>query len=267
MTNMHIILAGVRGTLPMHTPAAIRYGGATACVFVKAGNQIFILDAGSGLNEAWLSSFSQDTRFTMLLSHPHVDHLAGFPVFRPFFDPSCRCDIYLKTRDRRDARTQITALMSPPLWPVTPDVFRADVRFHDVPQTFSIGDVTVETCDVRHPGGCTAYRLSYHGASIVYATDFEAEENEPEFTAFARNASLLLLDAQYTQDEYIRTRGFGHSTIQRSIAIAKQCCAEKTVFIHHDPSRTDETLQTWDDALTQSFPSMHFGRVGEELFL
>ena len=44
----------------------------------------------------------------------------------------------------------------------------------------------------RHPGGSTIYKISYGGASVVYATDYEPESDAPpDFCAFARGCSLL----------------------------------------------------------------------------
>ncbi len=264
---MQIYLAGVRGTVPVHTPAFAAYGGATSCVLVKAGDETFILDAGTGLRGDRLSAFAAKPHFTMLISHAHADHLMGFPIFSPLFDPRWSGDVFLRPRNGLDARAQIEALMSPPLWPVRTDALRADVRFRDVPDAFSVGDVTVEALDVRHPGGCTAYKLTRNGVSLVYATDFEAGEDEADFVRFAGDCTLLLLDAQYTPEEYTRTRGFGHSTAERAAALAGECGAKNTIFIHHDPNRTDDILTAWDRAWTEGHPSMHFGREGEEVFL
>ncbi len=267
MNKMHLRLMGVRGSVPVHTAETAVYGGATSCILVKAGNETFILDAGSGLCANTFAAFSDPSHFTVLLSHAHVDHLLGFPMFPPFFRPDVSADIYLRTRNGLDAKSQIEALISPPLWPIRTDQFGASLRFHDVLPHFSVGDVIIETLEIRHPGGCTAYKLQYDGVSIVYASDFEASEEESAFVAFAQNCSLLLMDAQYTADESVRTRGFGHTHMQRSISLARECRAQNTIFIHHDPQRNDATLRAFDTALQAQHPNMHYGYVGEEVFL
>ncbi len=267
MSSLQIYLAGIRGTVPVHPPAFARFGGATSCVLVKTKDHGFILDAGTGLRGDLFDRFSPTRDFTMLISHAHVDHLMGFPIFSPLFDPARQGHVYLKTRDHLEAAAQIEALMAPPLWPIRTNGIRAQVAFHDVPSAFAVGDVHIETMDVPHPGGCTAYKLTAFGKSLVYATDFEPAESEPAFAAFAKNCDLLLLDAQYTTEEYARTKGFGHSTVPRSIALAQECGAQETIFIHHDPSRTDELLSAWNDELQKNNPRMRFGREGEEVSL
>ncbi len=264
---LHIHLAGVRGTVPVHLPSFTGFGGATSCVLVKSPGHTCILDAGTGLRGDTFDQFSPHRDFTMLLSHAHVDHLMGFPIFAPFFDPGRRGDVYLKIRDGRDAVAQLEALMAPPLWPIRTDAIRAKVSFHDVPARFTVDDITVETMEVPHPGGSTAYRLTCGNTSLVYATDFEPGEDTSAFTAFAKNCSLLLLDAQYTTEEYTRTRGFGHATVDRSVALALACGARQTLFIHHDPGRRDDILTNWDTELRKKYPHMGFARGGQEVIL
>ena len=268
---MQIKLLGVRGTLPVHGPEFSCFGGATSCVLVRAGGETIILDAGTGLSGRAWESFFPEKHFTLLISHAHVDHLMGFPVFPPLFDPTVTCDIYLKSREGRSAQAQLETLMSPPLWPVTTGSMGAALTFRDVPPFFRVGPVAVETMESRHPGGSTLYKLSLDGVSVVYATDFEPESGAPgdilDFCDFVRGCSLLLLDAQYTSEEYTCTRGFGHSTIPRSAAIAHRCGAEQTLLIHHDPKRTDRHLLALEEAVRTQHPNVRFGRQGEEVLL
>ena len=84
---------------------------------------------------------------------------------------------------------------------------------------------------------------------------------------FNVGCTLLLLDAQYTRSEYERNRGFGHSTIPRSAAIARRCGAEQALLIHHDPTRTDRQLLALEATVRAQHPNVRFGRGGEEVFL
>ena len=114
-----IKLMGLRGTMPVHGEDCRLFGGATSCVFVQAAGETVILDAGTGLSgNAYREFFGGSKRFSLLLTHSHVDHIMGFPAFPPLFDPACEGEVYLETRAGLDARAQLEALMSPPLWPV-----------------------------------------------------------------------------------------------------------------------------------------------------
>ena len=265
---MQIKLLGVRGTVPVHGEDFSQFGGATSCVLVKAGGECIILDAGTGLQLQSFRAFFPGKCFSMLITHAHVDHLMGFPIFPPFFDSGCRCDVYLKTREGRSGTAQIEALMAPPLWPIRTDSLKARVNICDVEPSFQIGRVQVDTMESNHPGGSTIYKLSYGGRSVVYATDYEPESDFPaDFCSFAKDCSLLLLDAQYTQEEYPHTKGFGHSTIERSAALAEHCRAARTILVHHDPKRTDRQLLMLEQEVRRRYPQIHFGREGEEVFL
>lgn len=266
--TMQVKLLGVRGTLPVHGPEFARFGGATSCVLVRAGGETILFDAGTGLSGRAWRDFFPEKHGTLLITHAHVDHLMGLPVFPLLFDPTARCDIYLKTREGRTGREQIEALMSPPLWPIRTDSLKAAVDIHNVPDAFSVGPVAVETMESRHPGGSTIYKITCGGVSLVYATDYEPESDAPDdFCAFAEGCTLLLLDAQYTRSEYERNRGFGHSTIPRSAAIARRCGAEQALLIHHDPTRTDRQLLALEATVRAQRPNVRFGRGGEEVFL
>lgn len=260
---------GVRGTLPVHGAEHALFGGATSCVFVRAGSEAIILDAGTGLNGAAFQRFFPGAHhLSLLITHAHADHILGFPAFSPLFDPACTADIYLKTRDGQDARQQLEALMSPPLWPVRTDAMQATLRFHSTADSFSIGDVQVATMPSRHPGGGALYRLTRGQESIVYATDFEPDASAADaFCAFAADCSLLLLDGQYTGAEYPYRRGFGHSAIEQSAAIAQRCRARKTLLIHHDPTRTDAQLLQLEHELLAGHDAIRFGREKEEVLL
>ncbi len=265
--TMQIKLLGVRGSVPVHGPAFSHFGGATSCALLRAGSENFILDAGTGLSGAAFQAFCPGKQFTMLMTHSHVDHLMGFPIFSPLFDRGYTGQVYLKTRQGADARAQIEALMAPPLWPIRTNAIQADLTFCDVPDSFNVGNVRVDTFELNHPGGCTAYKLSFGGASVVYATDMEPTGVDEAFLSFAAGCDLLLLDAQYLEEEYPRTRGFGHSTLLRSAELSARCGAANTIFIHHDPTRTDAQLLELERSVQGSDPRIRFGREGEEVFL
>lgn len=268
MDGVRVRLLGVRGSMPVHGESRSAFGGETSCVLYQAGEETVILDAGTGLMWEELPKALSQPRFTMLLSHTHVDHIIGFPMFSPLFNPECHCDVCLRTREGRTAKEQLETLMAPPLWPVRTDAMRASVQFHDVPSAFSIGDIHVESMEVRHPGGATAYKLVWRDISVVYATDAELEmEDVPSFCSFAGGCGLLLLDAQYTEEEYRYTKGFGHMPVARACEVASRCVARQTVLVHHAPMRTDEQHSAWNRQFQQEGKTIRFGHAGEELAL
>ena len=264
---IRVKILGARGSAPVHGADYAQFGGATSCVLYQAGGESIILDAGTGLLRQGLPDAISNS-FTMLLTHSHADHIIGFPMFQPLFDPSRRCRVYLKTRDGLGCRQQLEALMSPPLWPIDTGVLGAAMEYRDVPERFSVNAVEVETMEANHPGGSTVYKLAFGGKTAVYATDFEpVPQAEEAFCRFAKGCDLLLLDAQYTPEEYRHTKGFGHMHVAWAAELASRCQSKKTVFVHHDPKRTDRQLLAMEQMIQAKYPNASFARAGEELLL
>jgi len=63
-----------------------------------------------------------------------------------------------------------------------------------------------------------------------------------QYVEFCRSADLLFHDAQYTDQEYMRARGWGHSTFGEAVDLALEARVKCLVLFHHDPDRTDEDL-------------------------
>jgi ribonuclease BN (tRNA processing enzyme) len=58
----------------------------------------------------------------------------------------------------------------------------------------------------------------------------------------AHGTDVLIHDTQYTADEYADRQGWGHSSIEDSVAFARQVEAATLVTFHHDPGHTDAQL-------------------------
>ena len=234
-------LLGVRGSLPVNDAAFVKYGGATSCLLFEAGGETIFLDAGTGILTG--ADIPSGKRISILVTHSHIDHILGFPMCPFIYDETNEVDLYLSTRQGRDAKTQISALMSNPLWPTGIESVMAKLTFYDVPETFFIGGIKVGAMESSHPGGSTIYKLSVGDKSLVYATDFEHDEyNSERLATFAENCSILIYDSQFLDSEYAEKRGWGHSTFEEGIKMGARCKAGITVFFHHDPMRTDAQL-------------------------
>lgn len=261
--GMRITVLGSRGSAPVCGDDYAVFGGNTSCYLVEAGGESIFLDAGSGLVNA-PTDFSRTP--VILLTHLHVDHLLGLGMYARLSEPGATTSLYVPARDAREAREAIELLYSPPLWPITLSDCGGDLQIDALPGTMRIGEVTVETKQGNHPGGCLLIRVSFSGKTLVYATDFEhGEEASARLADFARGADLLLYDGQYDSDEYDARRGFGHSTIEEGVALLERSKARRLVIVHHDPHHTDEELLTRERALGRS--DVRFAREGEVIEL
>ena len=266
--EISVVVLGSRGSVPVSADAFVRYGGATTCIFVRFGNQTIVMDCGSGMMELPKVLHKEDQKITVLLSHPHVDHLLGLPMCPVVFDPAKKIDIYGAARNGMDVRQQVCTFLAPPLWPVGPDRFPAEITFWELPERMILGDVTVESMDGTHPGGVSLFRLTGGGKTVVVMTDCTVtEENVPVFAEFARNCDLLLCDGQYSQQEWKGREHFGHSTWVAAAQLGADSGAGQVRIIHHDPFRTDAQLDSAAGELAAIHSNCAFARAGEEILL
>lgn len=253
---MQIRICGCRGSLPTPGEATLKYGGNTTCIEVRSGlGQIVIIDAGSGLHRLGNELIGEDgqKQIRFLFTHSHWDHLMGFP----FFSPAYRSDYTLKfcsgPHREETVRKFLSHQMQAPFFPVELDKLKANMVFHcDNPcledRYCSFDGLKVKAFPVNHPNGGFGYRVMEDGKVFAFAPDNELDyqhEGCPDpgvFVQLFSGVDLLLHDAQYTDEEYRTTRGWGHSTFSSSVDLAIRAGVKKLGLFHHDPDRTDEEL-------------------------
>jgi ribonuclease BN (tRNA processing enzyme) len=54
-----------------------------------------------------------------------------------------------------------------------------------------------------------------------------------------RNAEVLILDSQYTDEEYQTHLGWGHGSISSVVSLAAEADVKRLVLFHHDPNHDD----------------------------
>ena len=243
---------GVRGSIPCAGPETVKYGGNTACVEVRCGQRILILDAGTGLRQLGqtLAQENLPARADLFLSHYHIDHIMGLPFFAPLYSDEFHLSLWgARSASAGGAREAIRWLMSEPLFPVQPEDFSARLEFKE----FQIGDVlqpapdiAISTAALCHPGGATGYRIQYAKKVLVYLSDTEFPDGviDPAILALARNADLLILDCTYTDEELPSHRGWGHGSWQQGVKFANSANVKQLCLFHHDPSHDDAFMDT-----------------------
>ncbi len=244
-----------------------RYGGLTTCALVHMGGQFIVLDAGTGIMKLPNEVLAQK-ELPLLLTHAHADHLLGLPMCAYVMVRGARLDIYGAPRDGLSPRRQVERLVSPPLWPITPDDFLTELCFHDMPESMELGAVRVRSMEGNHPGGASLLRLEAGGKCLVFATDCTfSDELRPKLAEFAHGCDLLLADGQYNDEEWPTRKTFGHSTWRMAAELARECGAKRLRVVHHDPQRTDAMLAAWDKTLQEQDPAYAFAREGETIEL
>jgi phosphoribosyl 1,2-cyclic phosphodiesterase len=149
--------------------------------------------------------------------------------------------------------------MSNPMFPVPLTALQARLDFQDFKagEAFDLAaDVHVRTAPLVHPNGATAYRVEHAGQSFCYVTDTEHTPGQPNqaIIELIRDADCVVYDCTYTDDEFPKKVGWGHSTWQEGMRLCRAANVKQFVIFHHDPDHDDafmarleaEAKATWD---------------------
>ena len=272
--DFYVKFWGVRGSIACPGEEYQRYGGNTSCLEVRNGEHLLIFDAGTGLRRlgAYLAvngTPPEGLLGDLFLTHTHHDHIVGLPFFVPMFNPKNRIRIWAgHLGDECDVKDVLRRFMAAPLFPVPPEVFAADVTYHD----FRSGEdleprpgVKLRTATLNHPNGSTGYRIDSNGKSICYITDTEHKEEgqDPNIVELVRDADLMIYDCSYTDEEYPRFRGWGHSTWQEGVRISDAASVKRLVIFHHDPSHDDDFMDRVAEEAERVRPGTIVAREGD----
>ncbi len=243
---------GVRGSIPAPDAANLRYGGNTSCLEVRLGDELVILDAGSGLRslgvELERKAQGRPIGGSLLVSHTHWDHIQGLPFFTAGYKAENDFQLFVGPGQADRILQGLRDQMSPLHFPVRFENMAGlrPVRELDAKRD-TLGSFSVATFPLNHPGGCTGFRLEAHGRSIAYLPDHEpfgsttpqTSASQNALVEFLKDADLLVLDTQYTAEEYAARRGWGHGSLPESVDLAIAANARELVLFHHDPLHHD----------------------------
>jgi len=264
---MRVKLWGTRGSVPSPGPETIRYGGNTSCVQVTLSDgSMLALDAGTGIRSLGLALAEEPTRLHILLTHLHLDHIQGLVFFAPAFQPQTEIVIWGPASPEASLRDRLARYISAPLSPVEVRELPCDLSFRHCPETeWEIGPARITAASVTHRGPTLGYRVTDSGSSVAYIPDHEPalgtdldalDEDWISGFELARNASLLIHDGQYSDEEYPNHVGWGHSAISHSLAFARRVEAERTLLYHHDPLHSDDFLDALDRDVRDRWAAM-----------
>lgn len=247
---------GVRGTLPVPGKKSMRYGGNTNCVTLSfAKKDLFIFDAGTGIKE--LSNYlMKQNHFPLsakiFITHPHYDHINGIPFFVPLYMEGNDFEVFGTSHSDIGIEKLLADQMDSIYFPITMNEFSAKLKFHDLTEeSFKIDDLQIKTIILNHPGKCIGFRVQHRNRSFCYITDNELYlEDSPQYQQevmdklihFIKDANLVVMDATYSDEEYSKKSGWGHSCISRVVDLADKAKVKKLCLYHHDPDQSDSDI-------------------------
>lgn len=247
---MKVTFWGTRGSIPSPGPETIKVGGNTTCLEVSLNEKTrIIVDAGTGIRSLGLELIKQTESpapIMLLLTHSHWDHLAGFTFFNPAYHPAFDISVYGNEMAMNVLQRDIFDRHDNRYFPVNMDDFRAEISFNRVlPDCLETEGIKIHSMNLNHPGNGFAFRFSYKSTKVAFITDneigkhYSGGNNHQKLIDFCRNADVLIHDAQYLPSEIEAHRGWGHSTYEEVIDVAREAGVRTIYLTHHDPERND----------------------------
>ncbi|MBL4747837.1 MAG: MBL fold metallo-hydrolase [Magnetovibrio sp.] len=271
---MRVKFWGVRGSIACAYPDFLEFGGNTSCVEIEVLGRTIIFDAGTGL--PWLGNdlLRRGVKdIDLLLSHFHNDHTAGFNYFKPIYIPGH--SIRLKAASNYGTTSiedMIRRHMQAELHPVQYEHLGSDLKCtgFDAGDAFDLHEgIHVKTSMLKHPAGCTAYRLEAEGKVIVYATDTEHTAGQPDMAlvALMADADLVIYDSTYTEKELIHYQGWGHSSWNEGVKLCQMAGAKRMAMYHYSPDHNDNQLKVFEREAKAAWSGVFSAKEGMAIVL
>ena len=254
---MRVRFWGTRGSVPTPGPSTVRYGGNTACVELRTqADTFFVFDSGTGIRELGLHLVrqGQPVQAHLMLGHTHWDHISGFPFFTPVFARGNQVTIYGARDLDRSLRDVLAGQMHYTYFPVPLGDLQADITFTELEEgSLQVQDATIRTHYLNHTAVCLGYRVEADGVALAYITDHEpygplkddtgfVHGGDRRLVEFVRGVDLLIQDAQYTPEEYLERRGWGHGSTDYVTDVAIGAGAQRLALFHHEPTHADDEV-------------------------
>jgi phosphoribosyl 1,2-cyclic phosphodiesterase len=288
---MKVRFWGVRGSIASPGPNTVRYGGNTTCIEVRSDDgSLIILDAGTGIYPLAQHLLKRmPVQASIFMTHTHWDHIQGLPFFTPLYIPGNTVRIHggYDIVARRGIEQIMEVQLQYSYFPVREVEMNASIEYRTITvgERLAVGDAIVTPLMLNHPVVNFGYRIDCNGKSVFFTGDHEPWPNiyrheDEEYAEFQQmidtqqsqldlalaGLDVLIADSSYTTAEYQTKLGWGHGTLEGSIAWGRRLGVKTLVCTHHEPERGDEALERAFSAALESSAALP-GEPGEPQFL
>lgn len=293
---MKVRIRGTRGSIAVPGPDTVRYGGNTTCIEIRSdAGDVVIIDGGTGIRSLGLELMkSLPVECAVFITHTHWDHIQGLPFFIPLFVPGNNIRFYgaFDPVYGKDLKEILSQQMQYCYFPVRENELKATIEYANLREgeVVEVGSIRVTSILMNHPVLNYGYKVEADGRTFFFSGDHEPPlniydpeddeydgyrtliaEQEKVLVRFLEGVDCMVLDSQYTAEEYRIKAGWGHGTYFDGVRLANRAGARHLYLTHHDPERTDADLDAIDDEL-QAFcrdeavtTHVHLAREGQDL--
>jgi phosphoribosyl 1,2-cyclic phosphodiesterase len=258
---------GVRGAIPTPHHGNLGYGGNTTCLEIETPEGHVVIDGGSGLRilggALAKEHAGKPLSLNILMTHFHWDHIQGIPFFIPLYSPANEVTFW-SDRPVDLLKGTLEGQMRHPYFPVPFGHVPGRCNFERMDQQHKFGDLTVRPFALHHPQDASGYRFEFDGKVIVHACDHEEGNDRYDriVAEYAKGADVLIIDAQYTPEQYKTKKGWGHSTWKYAVETAREAGVKRLVLFHHDPAHDDAFIDSMVTDARNIFPHTEAAREG-----
>ncbi|MCG8569111.1 MAG: MBL fold metallo-hydrolase [Spirochaetes bacterium] len=225
------------------------HGGNTSCITIEDNTQeLIILDGGSGLRVLGNEYKGKKNQvFHIFFSHFHWDHICGIPFFKPLYEKTNTIFFY---SPNSNMLTSLCRQMHPSHFPITFSQLPAHKKYIllNDKHLFQLNGYDIQIVPLIHPGGANGYIFMKDGKKISYVTDTEftpdnIKDKDMLYKAYFESSDLLIMDAQYSLQEFFSKFDWGHSSANTVVNLALHWRAKRLMLFHFDPDHDAEDLE------------------------
>ncbi|MCP5464386.1 MAG: MBL fold metallo-hydrolase [Deltaproteobacteria bacterium] len=247
---------GTRGSIARPGKEFSKFGGNTSCVSIACQNNLYICDAGTGLKNLGdeLAKHNPYQNIFIIVSHFHLDHVAGLPFFAPFYKKNHNIFLTGPASSVSKLKTSLNKIFDRELFPVNWNQLLGKPKLLTHKEIMQKANATLDFIRLNHPGQTYGLKITTGSKSVVYFCDQEPlnqfehlpkrqiANHKKNTQKFLQQTSVLISDAHFFNNQYKQHRGWGHSSWQHAIALASEAHAKKLILTHHAPENTDKDI-------------------------